>query len=874
MTAARFQRGGQALDRWIGGVQRRPWSVLAVALALSVAALALTVAHLGVITDTADMISAEAQFMRDYRAYKAPFPRHSDTITIIVEADTPDRMRDSVDRLVVALRAESDMFPYIHTPGGGPFFARNGLLYLDRGELLDLFDSLSDSQPLLQRLRQDMSLRGLLAVIRLGLDDPDQPSGDGQGLDWLLGRMAEAVAAAQAGAPTQMSWQEIMYGRSATASDRRGVVIVQPKVLDYDSLLPGATALGEIRRIAAAAGLVPDNGIRVSLTGGLALGYDELATVQRGAKLAGMLSLVLVTAILFAGLRSPRLVLVSLITLVMGLIWTAGFATLAVGHLNMISVAFAVLFVSLGIDFSIHLCLHIRELTESGHGGRDAVAAAVRAVGGALALCALATAIGFYAFIPTDYSGVSELGLIAGSGMFIALIANLTVLPALLSLWPPPARTSRARRGVIETATALLEAWPERHWRSVCIGALILAVGSAVLVPQVRFDFNPINLQDPDADSVRVVRRLMAEGDRGLWAAGVRVPDAETAARLAAGFEALDTVDFTLGLADFVPEDQEQRLDLIADIAFALEPDAFAPQSYLPPDGAEQIAALAAFTRVLAGHTTEGAEALHAALEAVLATGPDPALIEAVERSLLGALPARLGALEEALRAVPFGIEDLPDELVERYRGTDGSLRLQVYPAQDIVADNDALRRFVADLKTVSAEVTDDPVVVLEAGRTVIGAFAQALVSAVAIIAVLLLALTRRLGDTALILAPLALAALLTGATTVVLHAPFNFANVIVLPLLVGIGVHSAIHLMHRHRSDPDSVLLATSTARAVFYSALTTIAGFGSLAISPHLGTASLGQLLMIGVVYTLLCTLILLPALLAPGRLGGWRP
>ena len=347
-----------------------------------------------------------------------------------------------------------------------------------------------------------------------------------------------------------------------------------------------------------------------------------------------------------------------------------------------------------------------------------------------------------------------------------------------------------------------------------------------------------------------------------MWAAATIAPDRDAADALAARFESMETVDYTVSLTDYIPDDLADRLDLIADIAAVTEPDPFAISSFDPPSADDQRRALAAFAGDL--DDLDGARALKSALDQVLETG-DPRLIESLEQALIGALPARLAALDTALTAAPFTADDLPADLVERLRGTEGALRLQIYPAEDIAADNDALRRFVADLRTVDETVTAQPVILLEAGNTVIGAFAQALITAVAIIALILIAVTRRLADAAVILAPLALAALLTGAATVVTGLSFNFANIIVLPLLMGIGVDSAIHLAHRHRHGSDRPLLATSTARGVLFSALTTVAGFGALAISPHLGTASMGLLLMIGVGFTLLCTLLLLPALLA---------
>jgi hypothetical protein len=695
--------------------------------------------------------------------------------------------------------------------------------------LLDLYDSLADAAPLLQRLRGDMSLRGLFAVVTLAGGE------DGDRVAWLLGRLARVIDVRLDGDAAALSWWEIMSGAEASAEDRRALVLVRLLVRDADAIFPLGDALDAARAVADDAG----DGARVRLTGGPALEHDELETAQAGAARAGLLSLLLVLVILWWALRSPRQMAAALVTLIAGLIWTAGFAALAIGHLNLISVAFAVLFVSLAIDFSIHLCLHI---SESG-----SVRDGSLAVAGSLGLCAISTACGFYAFVFTDYRGIAELGLIAGSGMLIGLAANLTVLPALLTLWPGKARPAPLRL-------------PESG-RRVCLAAAAVMAGSLIALPWLRFDANPLNLQSPQVESVAALRDLMASGERGLWQAASLAPSWDVAVQRAAAFEALDEVEKVDWLATLVPADQAAQAEIIEDMAFVLAPDPFA-REWLPPEVAEQRAAATALADAIAGMDTTEARALSAAL-ARLASAPDAALTS-VEAGLLGALPGRLAALDLALTAAPFSLDDLPAELVSPYRDASGALRLDIHPAEDVAADPEALTRFVAALRKVDANVSDDPVIVVEAGRVVIGAFAQALVTALALIAALLYAVTRRARDVATVLAPLALAAAATGAVMAAAGLALNFANVIVLPVLLGIGVDSAIHLLHRHRQDDARPVLHTATARGVLFSALTTMAGFGSLALSPHLGTASMGLLLLIGVSLTTLAMLTVLPALL----------
>ncbi|MBT6116506.1 MAG: MMPL family transporter, partial [Rhodospirillaceae bacterium] len=215
---------------------------------------------------------------------------------------------------------------------------------------------------------------------------------------------------------------------------------------------------------------------------------------------------------------------------------------------------------------------------------------------------------------------------------------------------------------------------------------------------------------------------------------------------------------------------------------------------------------------------------------------------------------------------------DMPLSLLRRYVAENGLSRVEVEPAEDIM-DPGALRRFVGAVRTVAPDATGSPVLLLEAGDAVTGAMRQATVTALVVIALLLVVLLRSLRDTLLVLAPLLLAGALTGAASVLFSLPFNYANVIVLPLLLGLGVASGIHLVFRARDEGmGRPLLSTSTPRAVVFSALTTMASFGSLVVSSHKGTASMGELLTVAIGFTLLSTLVVLPALLAAfGRPSG---
>ena len=854
---------GRLLAAWVGGAHDHAAWVLAAAAAGTALILWFTAANLGINTDTADMIDENLPFRQAAKDYDRAFPQSIDTLLVVIDGATPDLAEDAATVLAERLRRDDAIFKTVYQPGGDPFFATNGLLYLDPDELADLADNLAEVQPLIGKLGEDPSLRGLFGVLRNALEEPGAENFD---LTAAFDRLNDATLAALAGRPYHLSWRAVISGDDdADINDRRAFLLVQPK-LDFASLQPQKQALDRVREVIEGLGLTAAKGLRIRLTGSVALNYAQLESARDGAALAGPLSFILVGLILIIGLRSLRLVASALTTLLCGLIWTAGFATAAIGELNLISIAFAVLFISLGAAFSIHMCLRYRELIGLGQGQNEAVTAAGREVGGALFLCAATTAAGFYVFIPTDYTGVSELGLIAGTGMFICLFANFTVLPAMFGMLPvrrvaTPQPDQPARPGPADTLP--------RYRGAVRIGAVVVALAAIPPVIEARFDFNPLNLHDPTAESVITLQDLLKESDHPPWSLDVLTAGLVEAQALAQDLAALEGVRQTLSIADYLPTDQADKLALIEEIALFMGQPPRDPMA--PPDAAQRRESLEGFKGALDRWTPDAdsapsAERLAGNLTRLLGEDDVSGLLETIESSLLGGLPERLRRLYAALEPVePVTFDDLPQSLLMREIAGDGRVRVQVFPRDDLT-DNAALRRFVETVRSVAPTAVGSPISILESGDAVVDAFIQALISAVAAVVVLVLVLMRRLVDVFFVVAPLLLAALLTIASSTVFNLPFNFANVIVLPVLFGVGVDSAIHLVYRYRTDPASraSILSTSTARGVVFSALTTIAGFGSLAVSTHRGTATMGELLTIGVVLTLICTLLVLPALL----------
>ena len=498
-------------------------------------------------------------------------------------------------------------------------------------------------------------------------------------------------------------------------------------------------------------------------------------------------------------------------------------------------------------------------------------------------LCAVAAALAFLAFLPTDYRGLAQLGLISGMGMGVALVANLTLLPALLALMPTGGPTATAGPDRAARWGARLERVLRRRARAVAMGALVLGLGALVLASGVRFDFDPLNLRDPDSESVSTLLDLLEDPRVNPYSIDILASDLGQAEAVADRVAALPEVAGAVTARDLVPAEQDEKLAIIGDMAVFLGP-ALAVQPRSAPGATARAGArdtLTAALRDLATRDGVGARTRAAAsdLAETLARAESPAALARVAEALTADLPALLDRLRAMLDAGPVSLESLPQALRRLYLAPDGRARVDVRPALD-PRDPDQLARFVDAVRAEVPEATGSPVLIRESGRVVLRSFAQAAALALAGITLLLAVTVRRPRDILLVFAPLSLAAVLTMATAAAAGLAFNFANLIVLPLLFGLGVASAIHLVQRERGAGGVAgAMSSSTPRAVVLSALTTIGSFGSIAASSHPGTASMGLLLTIAIGLTLACTLILLPALLAvwpsrPHNPSGTRP
>jgi hopanoid biosynthesis associated RND transporter like protein HpnN len=579
-----------------------------------------------------------------------------------------------------------------------------------------------------------------------------------------------------------------------------------------------------------------------------------------------------VLVILWMALHSTKIISAVFANLFIGLSITTAAGLMMVGSLNLLSIAFAVLFVGLGVDFGIQYSVRYRSERFKSNDLQQALQQAAERSAVPLSLAAMATAAGFLSFLPTDYKGVSELGKIAGVGMLVAFVSSITVLPALLKLLNPPGE----KEPVGYAFLAPLDHFLEKHRVIIIVGTLVIAVAGLPLLYFLQFDFNPINLRSPKVESIATFLDLRKDPNTGANAIDVMTNSEADAKKIEARLAKVPEVLEVRSLDSFVPQDQPAKLKLIAQGAKVLNP-ALNPDSVdAAPSDAENVEALKSSVESLrkTAGSTKGADAkgpgatasrrLADALSKL--ADSNEATRDKAQAVFVTPLKVVLDQLKNSLQAQPVSLKTLPADLVNSWKTKEGLTRVEALPRGD-PNDNDTLRQFASAVLAAEPNAIGGPVSILKSGETVVRAFIHAGITALIVISFLLWLALRRVVDVLLTLVPLLVAGAVTLEICVLIGLPLNFANIVALPLLLGVGVAFKIYYVTAWRTGRTN-LLQSSLTRAIFFSALTTATAFGSLWLSSHPGTASMGKLLALSLVTTLAAVLLFQPALMGKPR------
>ena len=840
--------------------------VVPFALLLAIAAGFYITRNFSINTDINTLISPNLDWRQRDNQFEKGFDRDG-TILAVVDAPTPELTSAASAALERKLSGDTKNFVSVEPLGSGEFFEKNGLLFLPVAEVGKLTGQFESAAPLIEIMAGDPTLRGLTGALETGLagikrgefklDSTERPFS-------LIAQTIDNVLNTGSGT---FSWRELVSDKPLTDSDRRAFIEFRP-VLDYNALEPGKDAADAIRQAAKDLDLAGEYGARVRLTGPVPFANEEYATVTDGAAVVNSIGTVLIVlVILWMALHSSKIIFAVAVNLFVGLSIATALGLMMVGSLNLLSIAFAVLFVGLGVDFGIQFSVRYRSERFKNDDLGLALEEAARRSAVPLSLAAMATACGFLSFLPTDYKGISELGQIAGVGMLVAFTSSITMLPALLKILNPPGE----KEPVGYAFLAPVDHFLEKHRIVIIVGTLLVAIAGLPLLYFLRFDFNPVHLRNPKAESVATFLDLRKDPNTGASAIDVVTSSEADARKIEARLEKVPEVLSVRSLDSFVPEEQPAKLKLIAQGARILDP-ALNPDSIdAAPSDQENVEALkesAESLRKVAGDAKgPGAVASRRLADALSRLAEsNQATRDKVQAIFVTPLKIVLDQLKRSLQAQPVSLKTLPADLVNSWKAKNGLYRVEALPRGD-PNDNETLRRFAEAVLAAEPNAIGGPVSILKSGETVIRAFIHAGIYALAVISLLLWLALRRITDVLLTLVPLLVAGAVTLEICVLIGLPLNFANIIALPLLLGVGVAFKIYYVTAWRSGRTN-LLQTSLTRAIFFSAMTTATAFGSLWLSNHPGTASMGRLLALSLVTTLAAVLLFQPALMGKPR------
>ena len=840
---------------------RNAWRVVLIGGLLAAFAGWYAAGHLGISTDTDLMFSESLPWRQRALMFRADFPQYRDLLVAVIEAREPEEAEATAAALAEALSRDSAHFLTVRRPDALPFLKQQGLLFLDPHELEKVLDRTIDAQPFIGELAKDPDARGLFAA--LGLLGTGVEQGEVNLAPYLsaLAGFHQAMADAIAGHPRPLSWTRLLGGELADLGGKYKFVLAQPR-LDHTRLQPGGAATEAMRAVATGLEFVKSGDARVRITGSVALADEEFASVAEGA-VAGMIgSILLISLWLYLAVRSWRLIVPILLTLGLGLMLTLLFAAAAVGTLNLVSVGFGILFVGIAVDFAIQFCVRYREYRHEHPAPATAMAETGRRVGGQILVAAAATSAGFLAFVPTDFRGVAELGLIAGIGMLIAFVCTVTFLPAAIGLFRPPGE--RAEVGFAWAAP--LDELVRRQRRPLLIAFGLLGGLGAVLLPRLGFDADPLHTKNPRTEAMQTLYDLED------FAADQPVHHRHLGPRRASGGSASETTENPAACIGSLVDQQLRAGGSTGQTG----PDPGCRRHLRPdPDPARAgrtrhpvrdprgspfgIGENRACSGEVAARPCTGGDCRRPPRAGRRSrSGPALGQSSAYALSADAARPVAHGARGAA------GDVGVPSpELTRDWMLPDERARVQVIPKPE-ARSTSGLANFVDKVTTVAPDAGGSAVTIEATSATIVGSFRAAAISALLAITVILFAALRRPLDVLLVLAPLVLSSLMTVVIIVLLPLLLNYANIIALPLLLGVGVSFNIYFVMNWRAGQISVL-GSATARAILFSALTTGTAFGSLALSGHPGTASMGTLLLISLGCTLVASLVFIPALLA---------
>jgi uncharacterized protein len=853
-----------AIIRIVDSCARYRRTVVVAGTLLMIGAATFAGARFSINTDVEGLISQNLPWHARQLQFSQAFPQNG--ISTVVRAPTAENAEQAANELAQTLAKNSKLYPTVGQPDSGDFFERNGLLFDTPADVEKSVEGLKQARPIISSLAADPSLRGVMNALSLVTGAVQTGKMKLDQLAWPLALADRTLSDVLSAKPATFSWQELLQGHPSRNKQLRHFIQIQP-ALNFAALQPGREATQGIRRAAVDLDLENKFGATVDLTGQVPMNDDQFSVIKNSALRDTTTAVLGVLIILWLALRSWKIIAAVFFSLMVGLAATAALGIAMVGAFNLISIAFFVLFIGLGVDFGIQFSVRYRAERHEHADLREALRSTALKAGNPLALAAAATAVGFFAFLPTNYIGLAELGLIAGCGMLIAFLCSITLVPAMLALLNPPGEAA----AVGFRSLAPLDSFLQRHRIAVIAGTILVVLAGTPLLFHLPFDFNPVNLQSPNSPSVVTYRQLQRNPETSGNDAEILAPSIEQADLIAKRLAALPEVSRVLTLSNLIPDDQERKIAALKtasqNLGTALDPRRPRPA----PSDQEVVASIQKaatdLARVADKEKTDSAKAArHVSGLLTRLAGADAATRAKAEAAIVPPLIFDLAQLRNSLDPQTVTIKTLPAALVRDWVLPDGRARVEALPKGDS-SDTNVLRSFATAVLRAEPSATGPAISYYESGRAVTRAFFEAGALALVAIAILLFIALRRVTDVLLTLIPLLLAGAVTLEICVLDHLPLNFANIVALPLLLGVGVAFKIYYIMAWRAGKTGLLQSTLT-RAVIFSAMTNAVAFGSMWASNYPGMSSMGKMMALALLCTMAAAVLFQPVLMGRPR------
>ncbi len=864
--------------------------------------IAVTVKYLQFDTDRNNLVGGNQRYHHNFLQFQKEFPQQDDLV-VVVESENVEKNRQFVERLGARLEAETNLFKDVFYKGDLPMMGSKALLFVPEKDLVELGSTLKSDLPFIQKFSQTTNLVSFFDLVNTQFRTAKrEQNAENDALVKSLPALERILQQAQdslgrAGTPPSPGVTALFDASDEAAAGtyitfNHGKIFLVTAHAPTDDL--NGDAVERIRELVAQT-RAEVTGVNAGLTGEPVLEHDEMAQSQSDTMVASIVSFILCAIIFIYGYNETGRPIKASICLLVGLAYTFAFATLTVGHLNILTITFLPMLIGLAIDYGVHLITRYEEELRHGKTEAEALTKAMMFTGQGIFTGALTTAGAFAAMWFTDFKGIKEMGIICGGGLMICLVPMLTLLPVLLL---------RGKQNIIDhdihedDRRARIESfWLERPvWVALVIA--IISTAAVFGTRKVFFDYNLLNMQSAGLPAVVYEQKLIDSAEKSVLFGAIVADNLDEAVRLEKQIRALtNVVSDVESIAGFLYQDQNAKLALISNIKSTVAALKFNAPDMRPADVYSLSRTLYSFSGYL-GATLEEVRRSDPELARQLVSLQKTVLnlrramldgdtggleehagkIGAYQQALFDDLRRTFQTLQQQDDRAPLRIEDLPPALRDRFVGVNGKFLLQVYPKKD-VWQHENQREFVETLRRELDPkdgnrpiITGTPVQLLEYTTKLKDSYITAAWYSLAAIAVMVFFHFRSLAAVVLSLIPVGLGTLWLVGLMGWRGVPFNPANIMTLPLVIGIGVTNGIHILNRYAEERTPGILARSTGKAVLVSGLTAIAGFGSLMLAKHRGINSLGFIMAIGIAMCMIAALTFLPALL--NLIGQRRP